>query len=141
MYSDALFRMPSQQLDQANTTAGGTSFLFEPGLASPAFGGALGACHSLDVPLAFGTPDSPTGKGLIGDPPAPGALAVSRELRQAWVRFATTGDAGWAACHPERQLTRVLDAEPKTVPYLEQASRRIREGHAPAPFDLMRERP
>ncbi|GAA0348636.1 hypothetical protein [Streptomyces blastmyceticus] len=66
---------------------------------------------------------------------------MSRELRQAWVRFATTGDAGWAAYHPERQLTRVLDAEPKTVPYLEQASRRIWEGHAPTPFDLTHERP
>ncbi|MGA5129844.1 carboxylesterase/lipase family protein [Streptomyces olivoreticuli] len=141
VYSDALFRMPSQQLAQANTAASGTSFLFELGLASPAFGGALGACHSLDVPPAFGTLDSPTGKGLIGDPPALGALAVSRELRQAWVRFATTGDAGWAAHHPERQLTRVLDAEPKTVPYPEQASRRIWEGHAPTPFDLTHERP
>ncbi|WKK23844.1 carboxylesterase family protein [Streptomyces olivoreticuli] len=141
VYSDALFRMPSLQLAQANTAADGTSFLFELGLASPAFGGALGACHSLDVPLAFGTLDSPTGKGLIGDPPTPGALAVSRELRQAWVRFVTTGDAGWAAYHPERQLTRVLDAEPKTVPYPEGASHRIWEGHAPTPFDLTHERP
>lgn len=139
VYSDALFRMPSLQLAQANAAAGGTSFLFELRLASPAFGGALGACHSLDVPLAFGTLDSPTGKGLLGDPPTPEALAVSRELRQAWARFATTGDAGWAAYHPERQLTRVLDAESKTVPYPEQASRRIWEGHAPAPFDLTQE--
>ncbi|MGW7002686.1 carboxylesterase family protein [Streptomyces sp. NPDC054933] len=137
VYSDALFRMPSLQLAQANAAVGGTSFLFELRLASPAFGGALGACHSLDVPLAFGTLDSPTGGALLGGPPTPEAIAVSRELQRAWVRFATTGDPGWAAYLPDRQLTRVLDAESKTLPYPEQASHQIWEGRAPAPFDLM----
>ncbi|MEU6014563.1 carboxylesterase family protein [Streptomyces sp. NPDC047515] len=136
VYSDALFRMPSLRLAEANTTAGGTSFLFELRLASPALGGVLGACHSLDVPLAFGTLDSPSGRGLVGDPPTPEVFAVSRELQQAWVRFATTGDPGWAAFRPDRPLTRVLDAESKTLPYPEELSRRIWEGHAPAPFDL-----
>ncbi|WP_043263351.1 carboxylesterase family protein [Streptomyces sp. CT34] len=134
--SDALFRMPSLRLAQANAAAGGTSFLFTLRLPSPALGGALGACHSLDLPLAFGTLDSPTGRDLVGDPPTPGARAVSRELQQAWVRFATTGDSGWPAYTPDRRLTRVLDAEPTTAPYPEEASRRIWEGHAPAPFDL-----
>ncbi|GGU75599.1 carboxylic ester hydrolase [Streptomyces albospinus] len=135
--SDALFRMPSLHLARANAAAGGTSFLFELRLPSPALGGALGACHGLDVPLAFGTLDSPTGRDLVGAPPAPGAIVVSRELQQAWVRFATTGDPGWAAYAPDRHLTRLLDAEPTTAPYPEEASRRIWEGHAPAPFDLV----
>ncbi|MGD3106962.1 carboxylesterase/lipase family protein [Streptomyces sp. YGL11-2] len=134
VYSDAVFRMPSLHLAQANAAAGGTSFLFELRLPSPAVGGALGACHGLDVPLAFGTLDSPTGRDLVGDPPAPGALAVSRELHQAWVRFATTGDAGWSAYTADRHLTRLLDAEPTTAPYPEEASRRIWDGHALAPF-------
>ncbi|MFF4407624.1 carboxylesterase/lipase family protein [Streptomyces sp. NPDC001404] len=136
VYADACFRMPSLLLAEANAAAGGSSSLFELRLASPALGGVLGACHSLDVPLAFGTLDSPTGRQLWGDRPAPEAVAVSDELRQAWVRFATTGDPGWAAYEPDGQLTRVLDAESRTVPYPEQASRRIWEGRAPAPFDL-----
>ncbi len=136
VYSDALFRMPSLQLAQANTAAGGTSFLFELRLGSPATGGVLGACHSLDVPLAFGTLDSPTGRGLVGAPPTPEVVAVSRELQQAWVRFATTGAPGWAAYCRDRQLTRVLDAESKTLPYPEHASRLIWEGHTPTPYDL-----
>ncbi|WP_269859180.1 carboxylesterase/lipase family protein [Streptomyces sp. RPT161] len=135
VYSDALFRIPSLHLAQANAAAGGTSYLFELRLASPALAGTLGACHSLDVPLAFGTLDSPTGKELLGDPPAPEAIAVSRELQRAWVRFATTGDPGWAAYRPDQQLTRVLDAEPMTVPYPEQASHRIWEGRSPVPFE------
>ncbi|MFF4622005.1 hypothetical protein [Nonomuraea jabiensis] len=98
--------------------------------------GALGACHSLDVPLAFGTLDSPVAAQLIGDEPTPEAVALSHELREAWIRFVTTGDAGWAAYRPDQRLTRVLDAESQTLPYPEQASRRIWEGHPPAPFDL-----
>ncbi|MFI6684019.1 carboxylesterase/lipase family protein [Streptomyces sp. NPDC050485] len=136
VYSDALFRIPSQQLAQANAGAGGTSYLFELQLASPASGGILGACHSLDVPLAFGTLDSPTGRQLFGEQPAPEAIAVSRELQQAWIRFATTGHPGWPAYHPGQYLTRILDAESTTMPYPEHASRHIWEGHAPAPFDL-----
>ncbi|MFF4412928.1 carboxylesterase/lipase family protein [Streptosporangium sp. NPDC001559] len=136
VYSDALFRMPSQKLAEANAAAGGTSYLFELRWNAPALGGALGACHSLDVPLAFGTLDSPIGAQLIGDEPTPEAVALSRELKEAWIRFVTTGDAGWAAHRPDRRLTRVLDATSETLPYPEQASRRIWEGHFPAPFDL-----
>ncbi|TDB98714.1 carboxylesterase/lipase family protein, partial [Nonomuraea longispora] len=97
-------------------------------------GGTLGACHSLDVPLAFGTLDSPVGTQLIGEEPTPEAVALSRELQEAWVRFVTTGDAGWSAHRPGPRLTRVLDAESKTLPYPEEASRRFWEGHLPAPF-------
>lgn len=136
VYSDALFRMPSQQLAEANAAAGGTSYLFELRWVAPALGGILGACHSLDVPLAFGTLDSPVGTQLIGEQPTPEAVALSRELQQAWVRFVTTGDAGWPAHQPGGHLTRVLDTESKTLPYPEQASRQIWEGHYPTPFDL-----
>ncbi|MEU5861696.1 carboxylesterase family protein [Nonomuraea sp. NPDC047529] len=136
VYSDALFRMPSQKLAEANAAAGGTSYLFELRWPAPALGGTLGACHSLDVPLAFGTLDSPVGAQLIGDEPGPEAVALAHELREAWVRFVTTGDAGWAVYRPDRRLTRVLDAESETVPYPEHASLRIWDGHSPAPFDL-----
>ncbi|RBQ16723.1 carboxylesterase/lipase family protein [Spongiactinospora rosea] len=136
VYSDALFRMPSQKLAEANAAAGGTSYLFELCWVAPALGGALGACHSLDVPLAFGTLDSPVGVQLIGEEPTPEAIALSRELQEAWIRFVTTGDAGWAAHRPGRRLTRVLDTESKTLPYPEHVSHGVWEGHFPAPFDL-----
>jgi carboxylesterase type B len=74
---------------------------------APASGGILGGCHSLDVPLAFGTLNSPTGCQLFGGRPTPQVAAVSRELLQAWVRFATTGDPGWPAYRPWQRLTRV----------------------------------
>ncbi|MFC6878524.1 MULTISPECIES: carboxylesterase/lipase family protein [Actinomadura] len=136
VYSDALFRMPTLRLAEANRAAGGTSFLFELRLAAPASGGVLGACHSLDVPLAFGTLDSPAGLHLFGERPTPEVSAVSRELQRAWVSFAKTGAPGWPAHGPEGRLTRVLDAESTTMPYPEEVSRRIWEGHDPTPFDL-----
>ncbi|MFF0575523.1 carboxylesterase/lipase family protein [Streptosporangium saharense] len=136
VYSDALFRVPSQKLAEANAAAGGTSYLFELCWTAPALGGALGACHSLDIPLAFGTLDSPVGTQLIGDEPTPEAVALAHEFKEAWIRFVTTGDAGWADYQPDQRLTRVLDAESETLPYPEHASRRIWEGHFPAPFDL-----
>ncbi|MEV0679314.1 carboxylesterase family protein [Actinosynnema sp. NPDC050436] len=136
VYSDALFRMPSLKLAEANAAAGGTSYLFELCWVAPVLGGLLGACHSLDLPLAFGTLGSPIGVGLLGEEPDTEAVALSRELREVWVRFVATGDAGWSAHRPGGRLTRVLDVESRTVPYPEEASRRIWEGHSPVPFDL-----
>ncbi|MGC0314481.1 carboxylesterase/lipase family protein [Kitasatospora acidiphila] len=136
VYSDALFRIPSQQLAHANAVAGGTSYVFELALPAPVLGGVLGACHSLDVPLAFGTLSSPVGAQLFGPEPPPEAVAVSRELQRAWIDFAVKGDPGWAPYRPGRHLTRVLAARSTTVPYPEDASRRIWEGHVPEPFDL-----
>jgi para-nitrobenzyl esterase len=141
--SDALFRMPSLQLARANRAAGGTSYLFELCLESPAMGGALGACHSLDVPLAFGSLDSPNGKAMLGDEPSPAAVTVSAQLQRAWVEFAMTGDPGWTAYDPGGQWTRVLDAGPDAEPYTgrypEQSSARIWGDHAPTPYDLVSE--
>ncbi|WP_316527588.1 carboxylesterase/lipase family protein [Kitasatospora brasiliensis] len=136
VHSDALFRVPSLRLAEANAAAGGSSYLFELALPAPALGGVLGACHGLDVPLAFGTLGSPTGRQFLGDPPAPEAVLVSTELRQAWVRFATTGDPGWPAFDPDRQLTRVLDARSETVRYPEQTASRIWAGHPLTAYDL-----
>lgn len=136
VYSDALFRMPSQKLAEANAAAGGTSYLFELCWVAPVLGGILGACHSLDVPLAFGTLDSPVCSQFIGDEPTPEAVAISRELQDAWVRFVSTGNPGWSAHRPGWRLTRVLDTESKTLPYPEQASRQIWDGRSPEPYDL-----
>lgn len=134
--SDALFRMPSLHLVQANTAAGGTSYLFELCLTATGLDGNLGACHSLDVPLAFGTLDSPTGKGVFGAVPSPEALRVSEELGEAWARFVASGEPGWPVYRAEQRLTRVLDATSATVPYPEEASRQIWESSPPTPFDI-----
>ncbi|WP_033352518.1 carboxylesterase/lipase family protein [Kitasatospora aureofaciens] len=134
--SDALFRMPSLHLAEGNAAAGGTSYVFELTYPAPAMGGVLGACHGLDIPLAFGTLDTPMGRHFFGDPPAPEAVEVSCELQQAWIRFVSTGDPGWPAYEPTRQLTRMFDTRSETVRYPEQSSRDIWAGHTPTAYDL-----
>ncbi|WP_439377186.1 carboxylesterase/lipase family protein [Amycolatopsis lexingtonensis] len=65
----------------------GRSFGYEFAWRAP----KLGACHGMELPFVF---DSlAASAALVGDG-APAELA--REVNGAWVRFAATGDPGWA---------------------------------------------
>ncbi|MEW5534746.1 carboxylesterase/lipase family protein, partial [Streptomyces virginiae] len=74
----------------------------------------LGACHALELGFVFDTLSVPEAAWLAGTE-APQALAD--EMHTAWVRFATTGDPGWAPWNgdgppkvfggPERDRTEV----------------------------------
>ncbi|MFI1356188.1 carboxylesterase/lipase family protein [Streptomyces sp. NPDC020898] len=124
--SDWLFRMPSLHLAQAQTAGGGRAHVYELTWAAPANGGALGACHGLDVPLTFGVYGG-LGGVLIGAAPSPGAEALSARFRSAWTSFAATGDPGWPAYDTERRLVQLFDTEPQVAAYPEEASRRLWE--------------
>jgi para-nitrobenzyl esterase len=87
-------------------------------------GGLLGACHGLDVPLAFGTLTEGQPAMLVADDVAT-AEVVSAQLRSAWTAFATHGDPGWPAYDAEQRLTRLFDVEPTVAAYPEEDSRRI----------------
>ncbi|KXP12655.1 carboxylesterase/lipase family protein [Tsukamurella pseudospumae] len=128
--SDATFRMPSVLLAEANAAARGTTFLFEIRWETETYG----ACHSIDVPLAFGTPDCPTGRMFFGDHPAPAVRELSNELLGAWARFCATGDPGWPRFDADTRSTRLLDDPSTTAPYPEEPSRRLWHGRPPAPF-------
>ncbi|MEU8887958.1 carboxylesterase family protein [Streptomyces sp. NPDC048442] len=136
--SDVLFRMPTARLAEANAAAGGTTYLFELTWPAPGMGGALGACHSLDVPLLFGTFDSPSGRMVLGENPGDEARALSAEIRDAWVAFVKDADPGWAPYDAEGRRARVFDGKGSAaaVPYPEEASRRIWAGADIEPFDL-----
>ncbi|GAB2909370.1 carboxylesterase/lipase family protein [Nonomuraea fastidiosa] len=127
--SDWLFRMPSLRLAEAHAAGGGRTYAYELTWAAPAHGGALGACHALDVPLVLGTLDSGVGRFFLGDPAPEEAEAVSRDFRRAWTAFARGEGPGWAPYDPERRLTRLFDVEPAVVPYPEETSRRLWSGH------------
>ncbi|KJK56775.1 carboxylesterase/lipase family protein [Saccharothrix sp. ST-888] len=137
VYSDALFRIPTQRLAELHTAAGGRTFRYELCWPSPALGGALGSCHSLDVPLLFGSYDSPGGRLLLGDgQPSAATLAMADTIRRDWVAFASDGAPGWSADHPDAPCTRLLDTTPTTVRCAEERSHRIWSGHPVEPFDL-----
>ncbi|MET8760156.1 carboxylesterase family protein [Lentzea sp. NPDC004782] len=132
--SDWLFRMPSLRLAEAQVAAGGRAFVYELAWPAPGLGGALGACHGLDVPLVFGNLDRGQPAMLLGEV-TPEATGLSDRLRGAWTAFAATGDPGWPAYSSDR-LTRVFDVVDQVVPYPEEKSRLIWRDHEFRPLDL-----
>ncbi len=130
--------MPSLHLAEAHLAGGGRSHVYELTWPAPGNGGALGACHALDVPLLFGTFRADLGLLLFeGAEPSAEARALSSRFRSSWTAFARTGDPGWPAYDTERRLVQVLDAEPVVAPYPEEASRRLWESHEFAALPLL----
>jgi para-nitrobenzyl esterase len=108
MLTDLSFRAPTVALARAHTAAGGTTYLYEFAWRSPA--ADLGAAHALELPFVFDT--LATARALTGRD-APQGLAD--ETHAAWVRFAKTGEPGWAAYTETAPTVRVLDVESSTV--------------------------
>jgi para-nitrobenzyl esterase len=120
--SDALFRIPSIRCAQEHP---GRSYSYELTWATPALGGALGACHGLDVPLTFGNLTGQMGATVLGAPVPPEAESLSKEIRKAWTSFAATGDPGWPEYRAGDALTRIWDVPVSVAADPEAASRRI----------------
>ncbi|MFD8952385.1 carboxylesterase/lipase family protein [Streptomyces xanthophaeus] len=126
MYSDALFRMPATWLAEAHAAAGGRAWLYDFTWNSPAFGGALGACHTVDIPATFGHTRGPLAGFLFGGKaPSQDFTRLSERLRASWISFAASGDPGWAPVTADRRTTRLWDTEPSVVEDPLAASRRI----------------
>jgi len=92
-------------------------YLFSRGVA----GGPLPATHSEVLPFVFGSLDKPS--FIPHPPPDRTDLQLSATMRQAWVRFATSGDPNGDALPHWPTYDRATD------PYLEFGTR-IRAGHA-----------
>ncbi|MFF7645494.1 carboxylesterase family protein [Streptomyces canus] len=128
--TDWLFNLPSLRLAEAQVTGGGRAHLYELTWSAPAFGGALGACHGLDIPLLFGTYEADLGLLLFAGTGVPDeARALTALFQSAWTGFARTGDPGWPAYDGEGRATRVLDVTPEVRPYPEKVARRLWEGY------------
>ncbi|WP_424893175.1 carboxylesterase/lipase family protein [Streptomyces sp. XH2] len=130
VHSDWLFRMPSLHLAEARVAGGGRAHVYELTWPAPGMGGALGACHGLDVPLVFGNLDRGQPAMLIGEVPSPEAEALSARMRADWTAFAAHGDAGWPAYDTGRRLVRLYGTRPAVTAYPEEASRLIWQEHA-----------
>lgn len=137
VHSDWLFRMPSLHLAEAQATAGGQAHVYELTWPAPGMGGALGACHGLDVPLVFGNLDRGQTALLIGEASSPEAEALSARMRTAWTSFAAHGDPGWPAYDADRRLVQCFDTESTVSAYPEEPSRRIWQDHTFSPLPLM----
>ena len=115
--------MPSVRLADAQIAGGGPAHLYELTWTAPGMGGALGACHGLDVPLVFGNLGSGQTAMLIGDPPSSEATELSSRIRGSWTSFAAHGDPGWPAYDADHRLTQIFDTPPMVTAYPEEVSR------------------
>lgn len=121
--------MPSLDLAEAHTAAGGRAYVYELAWPAPGMGGALGACHGLDVPLVFGNLDRGQPAVLIGETPSPEAEALSVRMRAAWASFAAHGDPGWPAYDIGQSLAQIFDTRSVVTAYPGEPSRLIRQSH------------
>lgn len=127
--SDWLFRMPTLHLAEVQTAGGGVAHVYELTWPAPGMGGALGACHGLDVPLVFGNLDRGQPAALIGESNSPEAEALSIRMRTAWTAFAADGDPGWPAYDTEARLVQLFDTTSTVTAYPEETSRLIWQDH------------
>jgi para-nitrobenzyl esterase len=134
--SDWLFRMPSQHLADAAHTGGGPVWLYE---LCWSFNREERASHSLDLLLVFGTlsVDDVRGHRSVRPYAASEVSRVSEQMRSDWVRFATTGNPGWAPYDRGTRSTRIYDADATMQPYPEERSRRIWQAHQFDTMDLL----
>ncbi|MEU0070559.1 carboxylesterase family protein [Streptomyces sp. NPDC006332] len=135
--TDWLFGMPSLHLAEAQCAGGGRAHVYELTWSAPAIGGAMGACHGLDIPLLFGTFGADLGLLLFAGEVSEEAEALSARFRQSWTAFARTGDPGWPAYDSEARLVQVLDAQPQVRAYPEETSRRLWEDYEFAALPLL----
>ncbi|MBJ39216.1 MAG: carboxylesterase [Gammaproteobacteria bacterium] len=89
MMTDRVFRMPAIYLLEAQAQHDERVFAYRFDWQSPLMGGALGACHAVELGFVFGTYDKNGGENFFGKGEA--ADAVSDFTRAAWINFARTG--------------------------------------------------
>jgi para-nitrobenzyl esterase len=113
--TDASLFVPSARLAESHARAGGAAWMYRFDRRSPLRGGALGACHALDVPFALGTfASTPALRAFAGADA--GAARVAHAMMDAWSAFARSGDpahaelaCGWPRYDAAARATLVLD--------------------------------
>ena len=77
---------------------------------TPAFGGKLKSCHSVEVPFVFDT------LHVIGEHHMkPGAQALADRVSRTWATFARTGKCDWPTYDSAKRTTMVFDDNCRTV--------------------------
>jgi para-nitrobenzyl esterase len=102
--NDLVFRWPARRFAEAHR---GRTHFYEFDWRSPAFGGALGASHGMEIAFVFDTLACVTGPtGLVGEHP-PQALAD--RVHGIWAGYATDGSLPWDEFTAETRLVYSLE--------------------------------
>ncbi len=124
--TDLVFRVRSARAAAAHAASGRPTWSYLFTWESPAMGGALGACHALEVPFVLGTLDAPGMDRFAGT--GPRAAELRDRMMDAWVAFARCGDpshpgvGAWPCYDADRRSTLVFgpDVEVVDAPFEEE---------------------
>ncbi len=81
--------------------------------ASPAFDGAVGCCHALDIPFAFDNLEAPGTDMFTGD--GADRFPIADRFASEIVQFATHGHPSWAQYDLESRTTLVIGTKTELV--------------------------
>lgn len=90
--TDRWFRYPAMRLAELHAEHVPATFAYLFDWASPALGGALGSCHTLEIPFVFGGDSDARLLPFVGDGGEAAALAA--QMQRAWLAFAHGGEPG-----------------------------------------------
>lgn len=85
--------------------AGAPAYAYQLSWRAPREGGIFGAPHTLDIPLMFNTLEASEWIGTRSNE----AEAISRTMMDALLRFARTGEPGWAPYTLPQRATMIFD--------------------------------
>ena len=112
IHGDCVFRVPGVRLSETKAAHREPAYMYLFTQESPARGGALGACHALEISFVFGTLDAPLQRHFVGS--GPQVEAVSEDMMDRWIAFARTGSPNpeghspWPAYDATRRATMVF---------------------------------
>jgi para-nitrobenzyl esterase len=118
LQGDFIFRIPAIRLAEHQAARDNAVFAYLFTWPSPQFGGALGACHALEIPFAWNTLDTGMSQLFTG-PVDDDMRALATNMHTAWATFARTGTPAapglpqWPAYDVDRRATMILDVRPR----------------------------
>ncbi len=117
--TDLVFRQPAIRLAEAQLPHAPRVSMYRFDLASTAMGGALGACHAIEVPFVFDNLDRGGVEMLLGGLDD-GARRLADRTARAWGGIAHDGspahdDLDWPAYDLDRRPTCLLDRDVSVV--------------------------
>jgi para-nitrobenzyl esterase len=112
--TDRVFRIPAIRLAEAQAAHTRDTWMYRFDWESPSLGGALGACHALELPFVFGVLHQDGAELFAGS--GPEADALSERMMDAWLAFARDGDPShdglpggrWDRYDADRRSTMIL---------------------------------
>lgn len=116
---DIVFRMPAIRLAEGQVQQGAPVWMYRFDWESPAFGGALGAAHAVDIAFVWNTLDTEIARRFVGESPTSQPLADL--MHASWAAFIRNGNPAisnlpdWPRYDLERRATMIFNNAPHVL--------------------------